>query len=227
VIDPAVLPACSPTCAGARCLPAAYVPDDQRDLLAPCPDGFCTPEPFITTAGHLVPPRCDAFAGTPAEGRCLSTCLPLVAGQPTLERSSCDTTEKCVPCTDPLSGAQTGACDIACDERQDPPWTFPPCCPYQGAYQGTCVVKSQIPDEQEESLLQDICPSSVYLCVPNTMLPGGQGVGCTTWFLASGTCISDCVDIGFFGDLFLGQDDCPGNHTCVPCSSAPPGSPGC
>jgi len=142
VIDPAKLPACDPVCDGARCLPGSYVPDDLADFLRPCTGGFCTPEPFIATAGNFKATRCAAFAGF-GEGRCLSSCLPIIAGQVSLERGDCAANERCAPCFDPLSGVSTGACEVACDEPEDdPPYAFPECCQNGGK----CVARSQIDD---------------------------------------------------------------------------------
>src|SRR5262249_51751641 len=99
VLNPVVFPGC---CSGAHCLPASIVPVGQRSLFASCTtDGLCVPDPIIATAGNYVPPSCVAFAGTTAEGRCLSTCLPGVAAQVSLEPSSCAAGNKCAPCTDP------------------------------------------------------------------------------------------------------------------------------
>jgi hypothetical protein len=166
VIDPARLPACDPACGGAHCLPDKFVPDDQRDLLAPCPGGFCAPDPLIQTANNFVPPTCTSIAG--AEGRCLSTCLPDVAAQNLLPQSTCAANHRCVPCFDPTSGdptAATGACSLACDMPHQPPvvlscpWTgpavidpakLPACDPVcDGA---RCLPGSYVPDD-----LADFC----------------------------------------------------------------------
>jgi hypothetical protein len=232
VIDPAMLPACTPTCSGAHCLPAQYVPPAQQSLLAPCTGGYCTPDPMISTAGNYKPPTCVSFAGVPqSEGRCLSTCLPSVSSQASLEQSSCAAGNKCAPCWNPINSVVTGACSTSsCDHpASTTPYVFPDCCIYNGKVQGRCVPKSQIPSSQQGSLKQDICSSSVYLCVPNINLPGsgvtGQGCRATLILPYDGSCISNCVDLGL-GTLFP-QGNCPGNYTCIPCSQAPPGSPGC
>ena len=79
ILDPTTLPDCAPTCGGAHCVPAANVPTTEQSLLAACPGGFCTPDPLIASAGNYIPPTCTSVAG--AEGRCLSTCLPIIADQ--------------------------------------------------------------------------------------------------------------------------------------------------
>jgi hypothetical protein len=134
-----------------------------------------------------------------------------------------------VPCADPFTGADTGACEIACDVRPLPPVTFDRCCFDEGHLSATCVPKSQIPDDQEDNLEQDSCSSNAYLCVPNELLPGGSGgQGCEGpfyLFFYDGTCESNCLDLGI-GEVFP-QQSCPTNHSCIPCSFAPDGSPGC
>jgi hypothetical protein len=82
VIDPSKFPACDPACGGAHCLPESYVPVAQQSLLAKCPGGYCAPDTIIRSAAHYRPPTCTAFAGTNAEGRCLSVCLPDVGSRP-------------------------------------------------------------------------------------------------------------------------------------------------
>jgi hypothetical protein len=218
VVDPMLFDECEPLCAGAHCLPAEMVDEDQRDLLAPCPGGYCTPDDFIATAGQGVPQPCTAFHDTPAEGRCLSECLPLVASQdPPLEQSSCPAGARCAPCFDPLSGLETGACDLACDDPNQPPYTFPACC-YLGdgnAPLGRCVPRSQIPDGDEARLEVDACPPSDMLCAPNSELPGGQTQACETFFY-SGTCVFECINTEWYEDIFLAQGNCPTGHLCVP-----------
>jgi hypothetical protein len=190
---------------------------------------------MISTAGNFKPPSCTSFAGVPqSEGRCLSNCLPSVSSQASLEQSSCSGGNKCAPCWNPISGVVTGACSTSsCDAPVDAPYLFPNCCLYNGTAQGRCVPKSQVPSAQQGNLQQDVCSSSVYLCVPDINLPGsGQtGQGCHVSFTIvppfnyDGSCISNCVNLGL-GTLYP-QANCPNNYTCIPCSSAPAGSPGC
>jgi hypothetical protein len=230
VIDPSTLPACSPACGGAHCLPAAYVPAAQQALLAPCDGGagFCAPDPLISTAANYVPPTCTPFANvTASEGRCLSTCLPSIAAQSTLEQSSCTTGDRCAPCWDPFSGVATGACATAsCDQPRKATYTFPLCC---GGYStnpiGTCVPLSQLAASGTDasSLPQDTC-ASVARCVPDIWLPGNAPLTCTDRMGASGSCVARCVN----NSGLLGQGSCPTSaYKCVPCWLAPAGTPGC
>ena len=145
VVDPTTFPSCSPSCGGAHCVPSAMVPAAEQALLATCPGGFCAPDPIISTAGNYVPPTCAAFTGTPAEGRCMSTCIPSVEAQASeLHQHSCASGTLCAPCYDPFSGADTGACHVGCDKPKNAPYKFPLCC----SSQGTCVPTENIPSER-------------------------------------------------------------------------------
>ncbi len=230
LIDPTTLDACSPACAGAHCVPAASVPPAQQALLAACTamggPGFCTPDPFIETGGNIIPPSCAAFTGTPAEGRCLSTCVASVSSQASqLHRDVCAGGELCAPCYDPITGAATGACSGSpCDMPHLPAYQFPTCCTFGGVDGGTCVPSDIVPAAQASNLKQDTCPSNNFLCVPNEYLPNSTTpIGTCTSLLGAATCVSKCTTAP---QLFL-QDTCPDNHQCVPCSAAPAGTPGC
>ncbi len=79
---------------------------------------------------------------------------------------------------------------------------------------------------ESSNLNQDVCAAGNY-CVPNENLPGGTGEACSASIIVSysGTCISNCVNLGI-GSIFP-QGNCPANHTCIPCGEAPAGSTGC
>jgi hypothetical protein len=239
LIDPAIFPGCDPACTGAHCVPQAALPSGASSLLSACTSsgatpGRCAPDAFIASAGNYLPPACAPFAGTTAAGRCLSTCLPSVASQPSLEPSTCAADSKCVPCNDPFTGAETGACSIAsCDVAPSPPFTFASCCPAAGAFDGRCVPQSQIPDTEEANLLPGTC-ASASLCVPNDLLPGAPGpAACTGTIVLSpflsplpygGLCLSRCLNLGLFAAA--PQGNCSANHVCMPCSLVPT-APGC
>jgi hypothetical protein len=220
VLDPQKLPACSPACGGAHCVPAARVPPAQRAQLAPCPGGYCTPDPIVRAGGAYKPPTCSPFSGTPAEGRCQSQCLPPIAAQASqLHQRSCAGGELCAPCYDPFSGAATGACSAtACDRPTQPAYTFPACC---HGDEGTCVPTENIPPAQQSHLQQLDCPAQL-ACVPKEMLPGRSPETCTA-LLLPGVCLSDCLA----GVPPLPQGTCPVHHACIPCALAPAGTPGC
>ena len=222
VLNPSVFAACSPSCGGAHCLPTELVPSEQQSLLAACPGGFCVPDPIIVTAGNLDPPNCVAFAGTTAAGRCLSTCLPVVAAQPSLEQSSCAVGSKCAPCADPFTGEDLGVCGtIGCDgPAPTPAFEFPGCC----TNLGVCVPSNLIPDSQEADFGQRDCPNgATYLCVNPGQIPG-SGVppaSCTVVgsfippFNWDSLCVPDCV-LGDDVAVFLPQGNCPANWSCPP-----------
>ena len=229
VVVASTFPACAPTCAGAHCLPAANVPVAEQSLLAACPGGFCAPDPIIAAGGEYVPPSCVAFANTTAEGRCMSTCIPQIASEASeLHQKNCVAGDLCAPCYDPFTGADTGACELACDKPKQTKYVFPTCCPFNGSNTGTCVPTENVPASEQSNLQQLTCPSTL-LCVPDEDLPGHTGKGCSGKILGfipySGSCISNCANLGL-GELFP-QGSCDGIHTCIPCAEAPAGSPGC
>lgn len=226
VVDPSKLPACAPACGGAHCVPFYAVPAAQQASLSVCPGGYCVPDTVSSTGGNFVPKTCAPLPGFPdAEGRCISSCLKSVADQAaSLVQDACDAGELCVPCTDPVTGKDTGACNTApCDAPAKPAYAFPKCCDYLGSPQATCLPTAKIPADQAKGLQQATCPAD-FLCVPDEYIPQ-QGVPiatCTT--PGGGACVSKCVP-NLPG--YLGSGDCPDkNHVCVPCQFAPT-TPGC
>jgi hypothetical protein len=220
VYNPSTFAACSPSCGGAHCLPTELVPSGSQSLLATCPGGFCVPDPIIATSGNFDPVDCVAFAGTTIPGRCLSSCLPAVAAQSLFETPAICAGNKCVPCADPFTGADTGACgSLGCDQPPPAPAvTFPACC----SGLGVCVPKSQIPDASEDNFAQLSCPSSIYLCLdpgrisgsgvtPTTCHVDFSVIPPTTW---DSVCVPDCV----LGDIaaVLPGANCPTNWSCPP-----------
>lgn len=229
LIDPTTLPACQP---GAHCLPVMLVPEDLRDRLADCPapdaGSKCVPDDFIRTGGNHVPATCASVAG--AEGRCLSRALPEVQAQAALlPQATCDADELCVPCFNPLDGADTGACTLACDPGPtEGPTGLPACC----SGRGTCVPRSAAGDDAER-LGVDVCPEGGDLvCAPNVFLdPGYQPATCETGLVqslfgsryAEGRCLPDCLpDVDSF---LLGRDGCDVGMKCAPCLTPPFGQP--
>lgn len=226
LVDPSAFPACSPACGGAHCVPSSLVPASEAAQLAKCPGGYCAPDAIVASGGYGVPATCAPFAGVSSEGRCLSECLPSVAAEGSaLVQATCAPTERCVPCIDPFSGKDTGACRLACDAPAKPKTTFPPCC----GGSGTCVPGANLDPKRAKSLKQEACPggAAAFKCVPDEYLPGSNvPVGSCFTLLGKGACVSTCVDLGFFGG-FLEQGGCAGGHVCAPCALAPGGTPGC
>lgn len=231
VIDPTQFPQCSPTCAGAHCVPTALVPAAQQSELSACGSGagagFCTPDAIVSSDNHYVPPTCTPFGDPASEGRCTSDCLPGVeADASELVQGPCASGQLCAPCWNPFTGVSTEACNLACDMPAKSTFTFPTCCddPVAGSggvAQGTCLPTTLVPSSEASDLSQTGCPSNSanYLCVPNEYLPGSSTPiqTCTT-DVGAGACVSNCVNVT--GSFLFSQDSCPDNHLCVPCAVA-------
>ena len=216
VIDPATFKACQ--CADAHCVPGSAVPAAEASKLAACdadPAGKCVPDVLIASGGDFIAPTCASVNGQ--EGRCLSTCLPEVAAKaPHLPQSTCGASEKCVPCYDPLTLKETGACRQSCDPGPSagPPPPPPTCC----SGHGTCLAPSII-GGSASSLQQDKCPKAD-VCVPNAFLDKTwTHVDCAASTLLGsagpGVCMPDCVK-GMSWLLMKGTCTEPG-YKCAPC----------
>jgi len=99
-----------------RCVPRELVPAERRDHLHEneCHsegDGLlCVPDVFLADPDYRPPPcRTEGLIGGGQPGACLPACVIGPAAL-FLSQSSCAEWEKCAPCTDPLSGEDTGAC---------------------------------------------------------------------------------------------------------------------
>ena len=233
VVEPSTLPACA---AGAHCLPARLTPADMTSKLATCSGapgggaaekGWCVPDKLIATGGRFIPKTCSSVGG--AEGRCLGTALPEVSSQSFLPQATCDANEKCVPCTSPVDGKDTGACKTSCDPGPSKPAVkFSDCC----GLRGKCVPRDSIPANMSSNLQPQECGNA--LCVPTeNVTPGFKPPACrATRFLFddyTGVCLSNCLDFGFGSDFALDKGNCSAGHTCVPCfdDGKPTGAPGC
>lgn len=230
IVDPASFPDCEPVCGGAHCVPAALVPDDQADLLAACNggDGYCVPDKFIETNGQFLAKTCVSGAG--AEGRCLSVCIPQVEEQAAaLPVADCDAGEVCVPCFDPRTQEDTGACSLSCDQgpTEPPveltcPWdgpaviepdTLPACDPACGG--AHCLPESFVPPEQQALLAT--CPGG--FCTPDAFIEsGGETVpeSCVSVAGAEGRCLSTCLQ-AVQDEPLLPQSTCADDERCAPC----------
>lgn len=227
ILDPSSFPACTSCNGGAHCVPNDLVPADFSDRLAAC-DGAskCVPDEFIETAGNTIPATCQSIAGF--EGRCLSTCLPEVAGQADLlPQSSCTANQKCVPCYDPLTGEATGACNLSCDPGpQSGPQQLPACC----GNRGTCVPVEAAGDNADQ-LGEDTCTGGL-VCAPNDFLqPSFTPQACETGAVSllfgndykPGVCLPDCLPA--VDNFLLGQDGCNDGYKCAPCLDPLTGEP--
>lgn len=235
VIDPTILPACS---VGAHCLDRTLIMAAAPDVvsqLQPCTDTtkLCVPDEFLETGGAFVPPTCSSVNG--AEGRCMSLALPAIEDQQAmLPQSTCDTSHRCAPCYNPIDGAETGACGLACDEGPtQPPRPFAPCCDARAR----CVPRELVDAQQAENLDERDCEdieNDAYYCVPDELLLGQTPPTCSasSWLIGSytGVCLSDCLDFGIQG-IALAGGTCADGFKCAPCidptSGNPTGAPGC
>jgi hypothetical protein len=239
LVDPTMFPACSPACGGAHCVPASLVPTADQSQLASCMSngqpGFCAPDTFIASAGNAVPQTCTSVAGS--EGRCLSTCLPAVAGEATLlPQSTCPSGTLCAPCYDPVAAdptAPTGACSLACDKPAKPPTILT--CPYSGppvidptvfpdcspACNGAhCVPASLVPMADQSQLASCTSNGQPGFCAPDSITSsGGEGVPptCTSIAGAEGRCLSTCLPAIAAEASLLPQSTCAAGQTCAPC----------
>lgn len=222
VIDPANFPSCD-QCGNASCVTKNLVPAEFHSRLNECDaESFCVPNELVETAGNFIPDTCESLAGF--EGRCLSDCLPEVQDQADrLPQSSCTADQKCVPCFDPLTGMETGACGLSCDVGAAPggPRQLPSCCEGpDGAPRGTCI-PGELAGDNADSLGEDSCPEdSGLLCAPNDLINDTfVATSCTTSGLIGGgepgACLPDCL--GAVDSILVGQGDCSDGFKCAPC----------
>ncbi len=234
LIDPSTLPACSPACGGAHCVPKELVPVSQQAQVATCPGGFCTPDSLAVSGGNAVPKSCTSVGG--AEGRCLSECLPLVADKASLlPKADCGANERCVPCFDPTSAdptAPTGACSVACDKPTKPPLVlscpytgaplvdpnvFPACTPACGG--AHCVPSDLVPPDQHSQLSP--CPGG--FCAPDSVVKAANHYvppTCQPFAdpASEGRCQSTCLPAVKQQASQLSQTTCPSGELCAPCN---------
>jgi hypothetical protein len=206
-------------CCGAvgSCIPLDILTPDQEASLGQdtCEAGsLCAPDVFATSG--LRAETCESIDG--AEGRCLPTCVPLVAEQgDRLPQSTCEANEKCAPCTDPLTGEDTTACSQNGDAPTEPPYTFPQCC--SGI--GVCVPESLVPAEQQSLLGVDTCTGTDRLCAPETLAGSSDArpASCTGFGSQQreGRCMAACIPQVAERAEQLEQLTCATGELCAPC----------
>ncbi len=235
VVDVTTFPSCGE---GARCVPATLVPASSAAMLKACATGLCAPAKSIAAGGQYLPKTCAAVGG--AEGRCLNVNIPQIEVQKAqLARDTCDASELCTPCFNPVDGKDTGACrSVSCDAPKQPAKTFTPCCSKQGTARAKCVPKASVPASQAGNLDDDdgTCAKGAELCVPNEMLqPNFKGPACNGSTLLTdsyaGVCLSDCLSFGFIQSLGISRGSCTDGFKCAPCTNPftgkATGAPGC
>ena len=220
------LPVCS-LCEGARCAPNSLVPAEQSGLLAPCDDAnTCVPEPYAATGGSFLAKSCQSLEyepGMPAEGRCISVCVPAVSDQlERLPQADCTESERCAPCWDPISGEETGACGIACDS-----WTpgetqaFASC----GMGRGVCVPPDLVPADLKTAVPPDSCTGG-WLCAPiekardlDYKFPScaPQVAPLPPDPNQPAACVPTYIALNNPSGALLAQSDCEAGELCAPC----------
>ena len=199
-----------------RCLPRSAVDSAAqasfgRDSCRSEFEALCVPSAWI--AGQA-PMRCTAAGDL--EGRCLPSCLPQVASQgDKVQRADCPAQYACLPCFDPLSGAATGACELAGDSGpHGPAREFPACC----GQLGRCVPTDTIAASDRARLGRDSCKTSFEsLCVPSAWIEGQAPARCRAPGDLEGRCFPSCLpQVAEQGDK-LRRADCPAQHACLPC----------
>jgi hypothetical protein len=221
----------NPCCDGAHCVPHAFVPVQQQDMLDDCDGGtgLCVPDVMIETLGYVPSPHCELPGGI--EGRCLSICIPEVAANADLApQLNCAENERCTPCCNPLDGELTGACDGVCEQGPEfCDFTYESCC----GGDAKCLPEELIPPDDVEYLVKKTCQEG-YLCTPNDLQdPTFVPEPCTGSILFtnpySGVCMPKCIQIPF--DFLIWKGSCNKGYECVPCldplSGEPSGAPGC
>lgn len=220
LVDPRLLPVCD-VCAGARCVPIAFVSEEQRELFTDCEGGECVPDLYVATSGEFLLATCRSVGDV--EGRCVSICLPSVAAQEgLLPTEGCADSELCVPCYDPTTGEETGACGQGCDPGPtEPPRIFERCCGGLGA----CVPGDLVPADQRDQLGPDSCAEPGALCAPDELNDGSRPASCRSLADLEGRCLPLCLpEVAAQGDT-LPQSTCAATHRCVPCFDPTTGDP--
>jgi len=96
-----------------RCVPTTSVPAAEQKQLATdtCTKGTesCVPNDFLNPA--FKPQKCSASNLLTGDytGVCLSTCLDFGFAGIAIAKGNCDSDHECAPCTNPITGAPTGA----------------------------------------------------------------------------------------------------------------------
>jgi len=202
------------------CVPKAAIPVADRGRLGQdscaSTDTMCVPRSWVEL-DRKPPATCRAYGD--AEGRCLERCLPEVTQQSDkLRQDSCQDNQLCVPCFDPLTGKDTGACSIGEDAGpREPPRIFASCCQDHGR----CVPKDAVPESSQDQLDSRGCEddASTALCVPSAWLtdPPKPPTSCRAHGDAEGRCLPECLPGLEYKASRLRQDVCEAGDRCVPC----------
>ena len=215
------------------CVPRAFMPESLASQL----DGeecgsevlVCAPNSALL-APDALPGACRAPGDL--EGRCLSTCLPAVAAQAErLDQRGCDRDQRCVPCYDPLTGADTEACRVSGDAPSEKARTYQRCCGADGDELGTCVPIELLSNGQIDALPVDSCRQPGTRCVPSALLDGSDGPArCAARNLlgerSQGACMPACF-LPLAARLLSAPNGCDGGERCIACADLDASIPAC
>jgi hypothetical protein len=140
-----------------------------------------------------------------------------------MPQSTCSTSQRCVPCFNPATGAATGACSIDGDTPKNAKYTFPLCC----GSDGICAPDSTLTSAQATYWPQLTCPSSpgTWSCAPKAKVtnPTAKLPTCEAYTpfgffpidIGPGACMSSCF---VTSTETLMQSTCGTGQVCVPCT---------
>jgi hypothetical protein len=208
----ALCPGQDSVCVPGSAVQALGVPFGTATSLSECSDGSkCVSTAIVEQAGHVRLPHCTSVAG--AEGRCVSSCMPMGAWQPSdLPQDTCAASEHCAPCYDPSDGRATGACALGCDRGpEEAPRTLETCC----SGRGRCM-PPQTTGSANLKPPRDSCESDA-VCVPSS-LTDARAIPktCASVDGSEGRCTSTCL--GRLTALIdLPTQGCAKDEVCTPC----------
>jgi hypothetical protein len=229
----------------AHCVATADVVPQLAHNFDACTDksggaGLCVPDKQIEAGSDFSAQTCTATIG--GAGVCVSICVEAVASDPNhglLMQDGCaGGDELCVPCTNPLTGESTHACDPvtcnggtggggagggpACPYVGPPlidPTTLDMCSPACGG--AHCVPASAVPPAEQAQLAACTAMGGAGFCTPDKFIAAGGNLiaaTCTSIAGAEGRCISDCLPAVAAQDAILPKATCDTGEVCVPCT---------
>lgn len=231
--DLAKLKACRSGESKGHCYAAQKVPTIGE--LEKCDDGkeVCVPDAILTAAGKKRLRTCNSVINTP--GACVSLVIKdLAKNAAQLTKDVCEDGERCIPCVNPLDKTDTPFCaDIGvheadCEGGDGAKPKLQACClTSTGAPAGVCMERDGVPEEQRDSVIQDLCAPGK-ACVPKALVDG-EPVRCDVGGgVLGGVCVDKCF-MGAAGNArAVLQSGCGKSEVCVPCLVGKgQGLPGC
>jgi hypothetical protein len=219
-----MFPPCT-LCADAHCVPNAAVPADSADLLAACDaTAKCVPDAYALVTGSFLAKTCASLLN--AEGRCISVCVPAVSEQvDRLPQADCAVGEKCAPCYNPIDGADTGACSVACDTGPTQPAVVFASC---GMGRGKCVPMNLVPPALATAVPVDTCMAGT-VCAPtekvldlNYKFPTCMVGGLAAVLEPNGACVPAYLvkpeQVALIGPIGTPSPPCAADEYCAPCT---------